>query len=82
MQLISSVTFTNVSFAKVSNGAVESIIEIANNPINGIHEVKQSALTEEDYSALSPSETHDGNVLNAIEYNKNAFTSLHESINQ
>ena len=82
MRLISSVTFTNVSICKVANGAVESIIEIANNPINGIHEVKQSVLTEEDYSALNPSETHDSNVLNAIEYNKNAFTSLHESINQ
>jgi hypothetical protein len=82
MQLISSVTFTNVSICKVANGAVESIIEISNNPINGIHSVKQSELTEDDYNALNPNTEHDGNVLNAIENNKIAFTALNSSISQ
>lgn len=82
MQLISSVTFTNVSFAKISNGAVESIIEIANNPINGIHSVKVADITEDDYNRLEPTTEHDGNLLNAIENNKNSFASINTSITQ
>jgi hypothetical protein len=82
MQLISSVTFTNVSICKVANGAVESIIEISNNPINGIHSIKQSDLTEDDYNRLDPSTDHDASVLNAIEVSKNTFTALNDSIHQ
>ena len=82
MQLISSVTFTNVSYAKIQNGSVETIIKIANNAINGIHSVEVADLTEDDYNRLDPSSEHDGNLLNAIENNKNTFAALHESIIQ
>lgn len=82
MNLISSVTFTNVTYAKVQNGTVETILKIANNPINGIYSVEFADITEDDYARLEPSTEHDGNLLNAIENNKNAFASLNASITQ
>ena len=82
MQLISSVTFTNVSYAKIQNGSVETIIKIANNAINGIHSVEVADITEDDYNRLEPTTEHDGNLLNAIENNKNSFAALNASITQ
>lgn len=54
MNVISAVATEFTTFAKVTDGTTTAILEFSNSPVCGLHEFKESALTNEDYEAMSP----------------------------
>lgn len=55
MNVVSAVAQEFATYAKITDGTETAILEISNTPVLGLHEFKQSTLTEEEYEALSPS---------------------------
>ena len=54
MNVISAVATEFATFAKVSDGTDTAILEFSNTPVLGLHEFKQSTLTDEEYEDMNP----------------------------
>ena len=81
MNVISAVATEFATFAKVSDGTDTAILEFSNTPVLGLHEFKRSALTEEEYDAMQPSEDRILELQIALENTSVNMSALFASYN-
>lgn len=81
MNVISAIATEFATFAKVSDGTDTAILEFSNAPILGLHQFKQSTLSDEDYEALEPSTDRILELQIALENTSVNMSSLFTSYN-